>query len=73
MGISIKFDDEGNIVSVEPAVPVGHMKAKPIQKWGHQSWCPGEEFGSYPEDGACPCGAIKHHVHCTCGGIVQVG
>lgn len=30
-------------------------------------------FRCYPEDGQCPCGCWKHHVHNTCGHIVQWG
>ena len=36
----------------------------------HEPEC---EFRCYPEDGACACGVHKHHVHVTCGAIVQVG
>ena len=35
--------------------------------------CGKEEFLVYPEDGECSCGVHKHHVHCTCGKIYQVG
>lgn len=31
------------------------------------------EFHSFPEDGECSCGVHKHHVHCTHGGIIQIG
>ena len=39
------------------------------------NWCEcgKDEFHSYPEDGQCVCGMYKHHVHCTCGGVMQVG
>jgi hypothetical protein len=39
------------------------------------SWCNcgKDEFLSYPKDGECSCGVYKHHVHCTCGAISQVG
>ncbi len=30
-------------------------------------------FRCYPEDGQCPCGCWKHHVHNACGHIVQWG
>jgi hypothetical protein len=38
-------------------------------------WCECEvsEFLCYPADGECTCGVHKHHVHCTCGGVSQVG
>ena len=39
-------------------------------------WCDCEAdtgFHSYPEDGACPCGVYKHHVHGLCGRVTQVG
>lgn len=35
--------------------------------------CGKSTFLCYPEDGACKCGMHKHHVHCTCGGVSQVG
>jgi hypothetical protein len=31
------------------------------------------EFVSFPENGACACGHWKHHVHGTCGEIIQYG
>jgi hypothetical protein len=40
------------------------------------NWCEcGDkfEFLAYPEDGECSCGVHKHHVHCACGAISQVG
>ncbi len=39
------------------------------------NWCEcgQDEFLCYPQDGACPCGIQKHHVHCTCGGVSQIG
>jgi hypothetical protein len=38
-------------------------------------WCECEnpEFLCYVEDNFCKCGVNKHHVHCVCGGISQVG
>lgn len=38
-------------------------------------WCDREdcEFHSYPQDGECPCGMYKHHVHCQHGKVTQVG
>ena len=38
-------------------------------------WCDwgDAKFHSYPEDGQCVCGCFKHHVHCLCGRIMQVG
>ena len=39
-------------------------------------WCECDkpEFLCYPEDGECPCGIYKHHVHCrSCGAVLQVG
>ena len=30
-------------------------------------------FLCYPKDGECECGMFKHHVHCVCGSISQVG
>ena len=71
-----------------PAIPsrenpngriIGHnlMENKPI----HESFklksawcnCGNEEFHSYPGDGECSCGTHKHHVHCVCGGVTQIG
>jgi hypothetical protein len=38
-------------------------------------WCKCEEytFHSYPANYECACGIDKHHVHCTCGRVAQVG
>lgn len=35
--------------------------------------CKKAEFLCYPEDGVCTCGIEHHHVHCTCGGVMQMG
>ena len=35
--------------------------------------CKKEKFSSYPQDGECSCGMYKHHVHCVCGSIMQIG
>jgi hypothetical protein len=35
--------------------------------------CSVPELLCYPEDNQCPCGILKHHVHCVCGKISQVG
>lgn len=72
MAISIKFNADGSMAAVAPLV-FAKMRAKVIKRMGHQSWCFKEETGSYPGDGECECGMVKHHVHCSCGGIVQVG
>lgn len=52
--------------------------ANPVKKFSKltSEWCKcGErwEFLCYPEDGECTCGVYKHHVHCVCGKISQVG
>lgn len=57
---------------------IAALSAKPratklVAKWGCVGAAHDETFHSYPEDGDCPCGVFKHHVHCTCGGITQVG
>lgn len=39
-------------------------------------WCTGghaNDFHSYPGDGQCVCGVVKHHVHGVCGHVTQVG
>lgn len=43
---------------------------KLLPKW---CVCAEPQFHSYPEDGQCTCGIAKHHVHCTCGRVSQVG
>ena len=43
---------------------------KLIPEWCN---CGHEEFLCYPGDGECECGVYKHHVHCKCGRISQVG
>lgn len=35
--------------------------------------CERPEFLCYPEDGQCVCGIHKHHVHCVCGKVMQIG
>ena len=35
--------------------------------------CDDSTFLCYPQDGECSCGMFKHHVHCACGGISQIG
>ena len=47
------------------------MKAYLIDTWCE---CDNPEFLVYTDDGNCPCGVYKHHVHCrNCGAITQVG
>lgn len=35
--------------------------------------CAEESLLCYPEDGACDCGIVRHHVHCNCGKVTQIG
>lgn len=35
--------------------------------------CKNSTFLCYPEDNSCVCGIAKHHVHCICGGVEQIG
>ena len=53
---------------VQATLPKMKFELKP-------EWCKcgKEEFHSYPEDGKCSCGIHKHHVHCNCGGVLQIG
>ena len=54
----------------------GKEAMEPMAPFLKHEWCSCEkpEFLCYPEDGACPCGEYKHHVHCkNCGGISQTG
>ena len=46
------------------------VKVKYSSEWCE---CDNHRFHSYPGDGQCVCGVHKHHVHCFCGGISQVG
>ena len=50
---------------------MAYIKAHPLRP----EWCKCENgtFDSYPGDGQCKCGIIKHHVHCQCGGVLQIG
>lgn len=59
-------------VSVSVRDTVKDTKAFGVLK---STWCKCAEskFLCYPEDGACSCNTYKHHVHCECGGISQVG
>jgi len=76
------FPEKGSIVSdkgirihievreTDKRVTLEHMKEKLIAEWCR---CEEPEFLCYPEDNQCPCGVVKHHVHCVCGRISQVG
>lgn len=51
-------------------------KLEPMKPFLSSKWCECEkpEFLCYPEDGECPCGIHKHHVHCSkCGSVSQIG
>jgi hypothetical protein len=61
------------IINAGENAAVARGKTKLVAKFGCIGADHDEVFHSYPEDGACPCGVHKHHVHCTCGGITQVG
>lgn len=45
-------------------------RGKYVPKWCE---CKKSEFDNYADDNCCPCGIGKHHVHCRCGGVLQVG
>jgi hypothetical protein len=62
-----------SIRSVGPGSSMKDIKRKKIiliQDWCE---CGNPDFLCYPEDDGCSCGMAKHHVHCKCGGILQVG
>jgi len=77
---------EDCLVSARSGVDTGYyydeasVYKKELEKRGVKTglrpeWCKcgKDEFHSYPEDGQCRCGIHKHHVHCLCGGVLQVG
>ena len=67
----VDFSDGRPIV--KRITPV-NAPATPVNQWGCIGEPHAQTFGSYPQDGECPCEAVKHHVHCgVCGGITQVG
>ena len=47
----------------------------PVKVTLKSDWCEcdNHRFHSYPADGECNCGTHKHHVHCFCGSISQIG
>jgi hypothetical protein len=63
----------------EVEITMSEEEQQAYQEWFKRTehlWCDCDEpeFGTYPEDGQCPCGQHKHHVHCAiCGKILQVG
>ncbi len=64
-------EDEDRMSRLQERAPNGFL-----WRWFlKREWCQcgKEEFFCYPDDGECPCGIIKHHVHCTCGGVSQIG
>ena len=67
---NITFNTDGAVTMTENFDGVLRQGAKLKAVWCE---CGNEEFHSYPEDGECACGMIKHHVHCTCGGVTQTG
>jgi len=71
-------DTEGNSHSFTVRDTDTREDLKKMAKFLEATWCTAEdheqEFLCYPEDGECPCGVYKHHVHCAnCGGVSQVG
>lgn len=67
------FRDEYIEVEAGTAARLKRMSRAMDGKWCR---CPADRqtFGSYPQNGECPCGMFKHHVHCgTCGKISQIG
>ena len=44
------------------------IKLKP-----HWCECDKEVDYCFADDDECVCGIAKHHYHCTCGNVIQVG
>jgi hypothetical protein len=63
--------------NVNKAINKMHKLPRPTEPMALiPEWCMcgnAAEFLCYPEDGECSCGVNKHHVHCKCGRISQVG
>ncbi len=57
-------------VNREQIKRISEDHGKPIAKWCE---CDDPQFAFYADDNACTCGVEKHHVHCKCGHISQVG
>ncbi len=63
---------EANIIHEEEVIDFTPRKVTLSSEWCE---CEPEDhrFHSYPEDGQCECDVHKHHVHCFCGKISQIG
>jgi hypothetical protein len=62
---------EGESAEDREARLIAYSQAHPlVAEWCNHDEC---EFRCYPGDGECKCGVHKHHVHGTCGRILQVG
>jgi len=53
--------------------PIGGFREGRIVLTQKSCVCKNKEFHSYPGDHECACGIDKHHVHCMCGGVTQIG
>lgn len=49
------------------------QKATKVKLTSEWCECANPKFLCYPDDGQCECGIHKHHVHCVCGGLQQIG
>jgi len=64
------------IVKLEVMDQAGAEELAKMAPYLSPLWCKCEESSPlcYTQDGQCPCGVFKHHVHCrNCGAISQVG
>jgi hypothetical protein len=70
--ISKQLEGSSMEISVRDTIdnPEDLPKANLSSEWCE---CKDGEFLCYPEDGVCSCGIHKHHVHCLCGKVSQIG
>lgn len=58
---------------IEKAIPKSEAQIKLTQLISEWCECENPDFLCYPEDDKCTCGIYKHHVHCVCGAVLQIG
>ncbi len=63
-GALVKEEIKGTVSREQLKTP------KRVDQWCN---CGNPQYESYPQDGQCNCGIQKHHVHCQCGGVMQIG
>ena len=81
------YNDKGEVIGEHITVDNDPLWKKVCEENQHkiepeelELWCECDkeddskwEQSEYYEDGACDCGIHKHHYHCSCGGVLQIG